>query len=255
MALKVFLGLFVTLSVTVGVRLQYQTDCVKIIKDNKFPFGFFPEGLEREESVWENVVRKIANVTNNCLKAIKEDKRPCDHGPRMKITFPVISQNPTIPPKVLPRPYLATKENPTNAASQILSACAQIWKLFVFSLMAATISGIIIWFLDHRANSGNFPQSFWRGTLEGLWWAIVTMTTVGYGDKTPKSFLGRVYASLWMFTGMLLTTSFTAQIASVITADGLRPLDEEFGYNIGVPYGSKEFFANQREGANLIGIC
>lgn len=147
MALKVFLGLFVTLSVTVGVRLQYQTDCVKIIKDNKFPFGFFPEGLEREESVWENVVRKIANVTTNCLKAIKEDKRPCDHGPRMKITFPVISQNPTIPLKVLPRPYLATKENPTNAASQILSAWAQIWKLFVFSLMAAAISGIIIWFL------------------------------------------------------------------------------------------------------------
>ena len=53
-----------------------------------------------------------------------------------------------------------------------------------------------------------------------------------YGDRTPKSFLGRVYASLWMFTGMLLMTSFTAQISSILTADGLRPLDDEFGYNV-----------------------
>ncbi|KAL9979006.1 hypothetical protein ACROYT_G016596 [Oculina patagonica] len=117
--------------------------------------------------------------------------------------------------------------------------------------MAAAISGIIIWFLDHKANSGHFPKSFWNGTREGLWWAIVTMTTVGYGDKTPKSFMGRAYASLWMIIGMLLMSSITAQISSTITTDGLRPLDEEFGHKIGIPNGSKEFFETHSEGAKL----
>ena len=53
-----------------------------------------------------------------------------------------------------------------------------------------------------------------------------------YGDKTPKSFLGRVYASLWMFIAMLLMSSFTAQISSIMTTDSLRPLDEHFGYKV-----------------------
>lgn len=256
MPLKVFLScLFLALSVIGNDLSQNQTDCFEIIKNEKFPFEFLPDGLKSEKSEWERIVCKIASGTNNCLaKSIK--KREKSNGscykPVMEISFPVISQKPKLLLRRLPRPFLATKETSTNAVNQILIALAQMWKLFALSLMAAAISGITIWFLDHRANSGHFPQSFWRGAQEGLWWAIVTMTTVGYGDKTPKSFLGRVYASLWMLTGMLLMTSLTAQITSIITADSLLPLDDEFGYNIGVPVGSKEFFAEQSLGANLI---
>lgn len=144
MSLKVFLGLFIALNVIGDGRSQNQTDCVEITKDVTFPFDFLPEGLKRDESVWENVVRKIANDTNHCL--IKKRKRSCVK-PLVKITFPVISQKPKIQLTVLPRPYLATKETSTNATSQVLIALAQIWKLFVFSLMAAAISGVTIWFL------------------------------------------------------------------------------------------------------------
>ena len=148
MPLKVFLGLLVVLSTAVEASTQNQTDCFKIIKNEKFPFDFLPEGLEREASVSENVVRKIANDTNDCLvkHQQKKSKSFCDT-PVMTITFPVISQTPKITLKVLPRPYLATKDTSTNAAGQILSALIKIWKLFVFSLMAAAISGITIWFL------------------------------------------------------------------------------------------------------------
>ena len=60
-----------------------QTDCVNITKGDKFSFEFLPEGLEREEPVSENIVRKIANATNNCLKAIKTSKSRCLHcGPK-----------------------------------------------------------------------------------------------------------------------------------------------------------------------------
>lgn len=104
-----------------------------------------PKGIKREESVWENVVRKIVNDTNNCLS--KKGKKSCVTEAKIEITFPIISQKVKIPLKVLSRPYLATMETSTNAASQILSALAQIWKLSVYSLMAAAISGITVWFL------------------------------------------------------------------------------------------------------------
>ena len=47
------------------------------------------------------------------------------------------------------------------------------------------------------------------------------MTTVGYGDKTPKSFLGRVIAVGWMFSGIILISSLTATITTSMTFDRL----------------------------------
>lgn len=57
---------------------------------------------------------------------------------------------------------------------------------------------------------------------EALWWAIVTMTTVGYGDYTPSSWSSRVLAVLIMFIGISLTSFLTGTIASVIVSRRLR---------------------------------
>ena len=53
-----------------------------------------------------------------------------------------------------------------------------------------------------------------------------------YGDKTPKSILARVYASLWMIVGLILMSLITAQVSSIITSENLRSLDEEFGKKV-----------------------
>jgi polar amino acid transport system substrate-binding protein len=87
------------------------------------------------------------------------------------------------------------------------------------ALLAAV--GVLVWLAERRRN----PQ-FGRGPLKGvgagLWWSAVTMTTVGYGDKAPTTFPGRLIAMVWMFASVIIISSFTAAIATALTVDKLE---------------------------------
>lgn len=63
------------------------------------------------------------------------------------------------------------------------------------------------------------PNSPINTAEEALWWAIVTVTTVGYGDYYPITTLGRVVAVLLMIGGVGLFGSFAAYIGSIFIAD------------------------------------
>jgi polar amino acid transport system substrate-binding protein len=52
------------------------------------------------------------------------------------------------------------------------------------------IVGLIIWMAERKVNPDHFPRNPVRGIGSGFWFSAVTMTTVGYGDKAPASFLG-----------------------------------------------------------------
>lgn len=53
-----------------------------------------------------------------------------------------------------------------------------------------------------------------RNIGDGIWWALVTITTVGYGDITPVTTLGRVVASSLMLLGLGLIATITAIVSA-----------------------------------------
>ena len=53
-----------------------------------------------------------------------------------------------------------------------------------------------------------------RSLGDGIWWALVTITTVGYGDITPVTTLGRVVASSLMLLGLGLIATITAIVSA-----------------------------------------
>jgi voltage-gated potassium channel len=53
----------------------------------------------------------------------------------------------------------------------------------------------------------------------GIWWAITTVTTVGYGDVVPTSVAGRIVASCLMLVGIGFISILTATVASSFVAN------------------------------------
>ena len=83
-------------------------------------------------------------------------------------------------------------------------------------------AGFLLWLAERRANPEQFGGTAAQGIGASFWWAAVTMTTVGYGDKSPTSFAGRVIGLIWMFAGMIMVASFTAAITASLTVNNLR---------------------------------
>lgn len=92
------------------------------------------------------------------------------------------------------------------ASSVVLALCVLI-----------VIVGVLVWWFERRKNT-DFPKKPLRGIGAGIWFAMVTMTTVGYGDKSPKTFLGRVVTLVWMVLMLFLVTSMTAVITAELTS-------------------------------------
>lgn len=89
--------------------------------------------------------------------------------------------------------------------------------------------GLVGWAFERRINPEDFRTGY-KGIWDGIWWSAVTLTTVGYGDKSPKSRKGKIVALILMFTGLLFISGLTASIASSLTVQEIKSVDtfEEF---------------------------
>ncbi len=94
------------------------------------------------------------------------------------------------------------------------------WLLVVFAV-AVLIAAHLIWWLERHHNP-DFAVPYRRGIWDSFYWSVVTMSTVGYGDKVARGTRGRVLALLWIALGTLVFASFTAAIASSLAVSELR---------------------------------
>lgn len=78
------------------------------------------------------------------------------------------------------------------------------------------VIGVLTWLFERRHNPEHFGGGILRGLWSGFWFAAVTLTAVGYGDKTPKTVAGRIVALLWMLIGLGVVATLTATIVSVV---------------------------------------
>jgi ABC-type amino acid transport substrate-binding protein len=97
-----------------------------------------------------------------------------------------------------------------------------ILKAIGLLVLLSMMAGIVVWFFEKRQNSEMFGGGTAGGIGHGIWWAIVTMTTVGYGDKAPKTLGGRIVALVWMIFSIIFIASFTANITTSLTIDKLK---------------------------------
>ena len=105
-----------------------------------------------------------------------------------------------------------------DVASNVLSI--EFLQVMVSLSVLLLVVGAIVWLLERKQNSKEFHTRPLLGLGDGFWWAGVTLTTIGYGDKAPKTLLGRAVAMVWMLIGLAVSAALTAAVVSATNIEG-----------------------------------
>lgn len=93
---------------------------------------------------------------------------------------------------------------------------------FSFLGTAVLVGGLSIYLIEARENPSIHT------TWDGLWWALVTLTTVGFGDITPVTGLGRIVAGHLMVAGMFTLALFAGVVGNTLLKSVLTIREEQF---------------------------
>lgn len=112
----------------------------------------------------------------------------------------------------------------SDASRQLLVALHDSWpkiSVFLYAVLAlVSVFGTVMYLIEGETNGfTSIPQS--------IYWAVVTMTTVGYGDIAPKTTLGQTVAAAVMILGYAIiavpTGIVSVQLSRSMAPDALRP--------------------------------
>ncbi len=77
------------------------------------------------------------------------------------------------------------------------------------------VVGHLLWLTERHSNSEQFPRKYLNGAGNGMWFALVTLTS-GYGDRRLVTKAGRLIAGVWMLMRMVIASSLTASLATAL---------------------------------------
>ena len=91
-------------------------------------------------------------------------------------------------------------------------------------LIIIVIAGHIIWIVERssKKTATAFHRHYFPGVFEGMYWALITASTIGYGDKVPKRWVGRILTAIIIITFLPLFGYFIAQLSSDLTMQNLK---------------------------------
>ncbi len=142
---------------------------------------------------------------------------------------------------------------------------ATIKKVFTVELLGVVgvLIGIILvishilWFVERKRNSENFPVNYKAGIAESIWWALSTLISGGCENKAPVGLAGRLVAFVWMLGAIGLTSFITASLASAMTVNTLSSdingLSDLKGSSIATITGSSAESYLKKSGYNAVG--
>src|SRR5215471_9190662 len=112
-------------------------------------------------------------------------------------------------------------EQPSFLSALVGFVTSDLLKLVAIVIVVLIAVAHGVWLFERHTNA-DFPRQYLPGVGEALWWAGVTLTTVGYGDRTPKGRIGRAVALVWMFGGIFLLANMTAAVTARATVQQLQ---------------------------------
>ena len=218
--------LIIFLSVSCNAR-----DTLKVVYTSAPPFIVKDNGQLKGISIWlwEKIAISLDIEYEFVEMAFKDNLKSVQSGTadlsinpltvtserskKMHFTIPFYASNSTV----------AVQQ--TTSAQRFFQFLGSIFSLnFIRAMIGLVLIisffGIVLWMFERKKNPDAFRPG-WKGIWDGIWWSVVTMTTVGYGDKTPKSNGGKMVALVWMFSGLLFISGLTASVASTLTINQL----------------------------------
>lgn len=128
--------------------------------------------------------------------------------------------------RVLRFPRIFRRGNPFRG---VLLSFRENRLMFAFGLLmvsgATVLGGLTLFLVEGPLTNG--PQTI-SNLGEGLWWALVTITTVGYGDIIPASLVGRMVGGVLMVSGMFTLALFAGIISQTLLRAVLSIREEQF---------------------------
>ncbi|XP_068752195.1 uncharacterized protein [Montipora capricornis] len=147
--------------------------------------------------------------------------------------------------------FIVAEDEPGAVAKMVVKAVFDLWPLIITVFISAFFAGIVMWLLDFIFNANEFPASPMRGPVEGMWWAFVTMTTVGYGDRVPHAIHSKLFGIVWITCGLVIIALVMSFITTSLTMDIIKSDIPVYGSKVAAINDSAEFRLGIRMNAKM----
>jgi len=177
--------------------------------------------------LWRSVAERM-NVTYEFIELPYERLIPSIEDGSTDLIVGELHVDPEIEKRVtFTQPYISTAlgvaVRDSRGITDWLEAAAAFLNWSLLKIVGLVILGLIlfsllIWLAERIIlKSDAFGGKHLEGIGWAMWFSAATMTSVGYGDKTPSTWLGRLLAFVWMLVGLIILAAFSGTVASSIS--------------------------------------